>query len=229
MKATYFSLFIIGSLTVILFLKFSKDSLKDDSQAPSSETGSIVSIQTQVPDIAEKIPIHHKSNSVVVEDSIQQVSATKLSENLGITDRKKFFSSQNLAPRWALGFNENRSKSMNQMGSGELINSLVNIIEIARSEIRGYPERRVLPPYVHDNSTMTQVLLGNNPAGLKFIDEKAEFLNENTEIVDQWELPLFFHFIDKKTVEIRSAGPDLQIWTEDDLVASTSKLFPSYQ
>jgi hypothetical protein len=35
--------------------------------------------------------------------------------------------------------------------------------------------------------------------------------------VDRWQTPLFFHVSERSRIDLRSAGPDRQMWTEDDL------------
>ena len=43
-------------------------------------------------------------------------------------------------------------------------------------------------------------------------------VNEKGELVDPWGTPYFFHQLSAMEMEIRSAGPDRIMWTEDDLV-----------
>jgi hypothetical protein len=43
-------------------------------------------------------------------------------------------------------------------------------------------------------------------------------INEKGELVDAWGTPFFFHQLSGSEMEIRSAGPDKVMWTDDDLV-----------
>lgn len=66
------------------------------------------------------------------------------------------------------------------------------------------------------NKELAATLIGNNNDKIRFISPKAKFLNENGEIVDRWNVPLFFHFQDGYLPDIRSAGPDQKMWSDDD-------------
>jgi hypothetical protein len=41
-------------------------------------------------------------------------------------------------------------------------------------------------------------------------------LNDKGELVDRWGTPYFFHQLSRDHMEIRSAGPDKVMWTQDD-------------
>jgi hypothetical protein len=70
---------------------------------------------------------------------------------------------------------------------------------------------------VGNNAEITRVLLGQNSGGAKYLPDDAH-LNEKKELTDRWGQPLFFHQISASNMEIRSAGPDLKMWTADDEV-----------
>ena len=68
------------------------------------------------------------------------------------------------------------------------------------------------------NAEITSCLMGNNLKQTRFeIPEGSRV--ENGEMCDFWGTPYFFHQIDALTMEIRSAGPDRQMWTGDDIIA----------
>lgn len=68
------------------------------------------------------------------------------------------------------------------------------------------------------NAEITACLMGNNLKQTRFeIPEGSRV--ENGEMCDFWGTPYFFHQIDALTMEIRSAGPDRQMWTGDDILA----------
>ena len=73
---------------------------------------------------------------------------------------------------------------------------------------------------VGTNPEITSQLSGNNPKGINFIKPDAGMrVNGNGELVDSWGTPLFFHQLSGSQTEVRSAGPDKQMWTADDVVA----------
>ena len=39
------------------------------------------------------------------------------------------------------------------------------------------------------------------------------------ELVDRWGTPYFFHSVSAEKMEIVSAGPDKELWTDDDVVS----------
>ena len=46
----------------------------------------------------------------------------------------------------------------------------------------------------------------------------VEFVHRDGELCDRWGTPFFFHAESAARMEIRSAGPDRRLWTEDDVV-----------
>ena len=58
---------------------------------------------------------------------------------------------------------------------------------------------------------------GANPAQQRFLPDDHIALNEQGQVVDRWGTPLFFHSVGEKRFEIRSAGPDQELWTDDDI------------
>jgi hypothetical protein len=45
--------------------------------------------------------------------------------------------------------------------------------------------------------------------------------------VDRWGTPLYFHAISRDRLEVRSAGPDKVMWTEDDVQRQSDGTFLS--
>jgi len=76
-------------------------------------------------------------------------------------------------------------------------------------------------PVGSENSEITEQLLGKNPKRIVFIDTNISNLKEN-ELVDQWDTPYFFHALSGQKMEIRSAGPDQQLWNSDDIITRES-------
>lgn len=67
------------------------------------------------------------------------------------------------------------------------------------------------------NEEIVERLLGYNERNVRFLPEPFPFLNERGELVDRWGSPYFFHPVSAEVMEIVSAGPDRELWTEDDL------------
>jgi hypothetical protein len=71
---------------------------------------------------------------------------------------------------------------------------------------------------VGSNAEITKALSGANPKKVKFLPAEGMQVNAKGELVDRWGTPYFFHQISGREMEIRSAGPDKKMWTDDDLV-----------
>lgn len=71
---------------------------------------------------------------------------------------------------------------------------------------------------VGSNPEITRALAGKNPTGAKFLDPSAITLNDKGEMLDDWGTPYFFHPVSGSIMEIRSAGPDRKLFTDDDIV-----------
>lgn len=71
-------------------------------------------------------------------------------------------------------------------------------------------------PVGTDNFEITEQLLGKNPMKIVFIEPKNPAVVGN-ELVDQWGTAYFFHSVSAENMEVRSAGPDRRLWTEDDI------------
>lgn len=67
------------------------------------------------------------------------------------------------------------------------------------------------------NEEFAAALMGKNAAKEVFLKAPHACLNAKGQLVDRWGSPLFFHVRDRDRIDIRSAGPDREMWTEDDL------------
>jgi hypothetical protein len=74
-------------------------------------------------------------------------------------------------------------------------------------------------PVGEDNRQIVRALLGANAKRMPVLPRDHSRLNAAGELVDAWGRPFFFHLISREQVEVRSAGPDREFYTADDLVA----------
>ena len=70
---------------------------------------------------------------------------------------------------------------------------------------------------VGENEEIAAALLGRNPKGLRFLRPGHRALDAEGRLCDRFGTPLFFHAISSQRMEIRSAGPDREHGTSDDL------------
>jgi hypothetical protein len=71
---------------------------------------------------------------------------------------------------------------------------------------------------VGTNAEIMEAVMGKNAKGAQFGPPEGMQLNEKGELVDRWGTPYFFHQLSRDHMEIRSAGADKVMWTEDDAV-----------
>lgn len=67
------------------------------------------------------------------------------------------------------------------------------------------------------NEEFADALKGRNKAQIRFLRDDHPAFNEKGQLVDRWRTPLYIHAASRDRLEIRSAGPDRKMWTEDDL------------
>lgn len=67
------------------------------------------------------------------------------------------------------------------------------------------------------NEEFAAALRGKNRDSLRFLPDLHPCFNAQGQIVDRWKTPLFFHVNDRDHIDIRSAGPDRVMATDDDL------------
>jgi hypothetical protein len=67
------------------------------------------------------------------------------------------------------------------------------------------------------NAEIVAALSGQNRLRLVLIPPGHPAVNRDGELCDRWGTPFFFHAESATRMEIRSAGPDRRLWTDDDL------------
>lgn len=67
------------------------------------------------------------------------------------------------------------------------------------------------------NEDIANALRGKNKAHLRALPDDARAFNAQGQLVDRWDTPLYFHANSRDRIDIRSAGPDRQMWTADDI------------
>lgn len=75
------------------------------------------------------------------------------------------------------------------------------------------------------NEDWADLFRGKNAASEEFLPAQHVALNEKGQLIDRWQTPLFFHALGGGRYEIRSAGPDGKLWTDDDLQRNPNGTF----
>ncbi|MDF1824047.1 MAG: hypothetical protein P1U68_05370 [Verrucomicrobiales bacterium] len=73
-------------------------------------------------------------------------------------------------------------------------------------------------PQGGENVDIMQSMTGRNAGKLAIIPPGHRVLNETGELIDRWGTPYHFHPVSRALLEIRSAGPDRHLWTDDDIL-----------
>lgn len=70
---------------------------------------------------------------------------------------------------------------------------------------------------VGENEEITLCLLGGNAKHLRFLQVGHRAIDSSGRLCDRWGTPFFFHALSSRQMLIRSAGPDREHDTDDDL------------
>ena len=76
------------------------------------------------------------------------------------------------------------------------------------------------------NEEIVRRLQGENPKGLIVLPQEHPNLSPAGELLDRWGTPYRFHPESAWLTTVRSAGPDREMWTADDLVSEESSTAP---
>ncbi len=71
---------------------------------------------------------------------------------------------------------------------------------------------------IGDNDDIVASLRGRNSKALAYLPAEHPALDARGQLLDRWGTPYHFHALSGKHMEIRSAGPDRELWSSDDLV-----------
>lgn len=66
------------------------------------------------------------------------------------------------------------------------------------------------------NHEIVRQLQGNTPRRIGVLPSECAALSASGELLDRWGTPFFFHQQSGTEMEIVSAGPDRELWTNDD-------------
>ena len=76
------------------------------------------------------------------------------------------------------------------------------------------------------NADLAACLLGENINREPFIRPTHPALNDDQLLIDRWGTPFFIHPEAAREITIRSAGPDTEMFTADDLIILPTGLSP---
>ncbi len=85
---------------------------------------------------------------------------------------------------------------------------LLRFLEIYRDRFRQFPT-------AEDNPQVMNALRGANPDALAIFPNDHPRLNAHGALLDAWGTPFFFHPLSRDHLEVRSAGPDRELFTTE--------------
>ena len=88
---------------------------------------------------------------------------------------------------------------------------LLDLFEVDRREFWSFPAEE-------DDPQMMHALMGANPGKIPIFLLKHRRLDEKGALLEAWGIPFRFHSISRDLMEIRSVGPNGEIFTSDDIV-----------
>ena len=90
-------------------------------------------------------------------------------------------------------------------------------IQILQQVLYTYRQATGANPEGGENGAISDRLFGKNKMGVRFLPDRPEWVNRDGELIDRWGTPYFFHSVSPEDMEIVSAGPDKELWTDDDV------------
>lgn len=154
------------------------------------------------------------TNTAIADQSITNVAPINSTPSHSVETPDSNDSRLNRLPDGRVEFLQS-TQLASQITNDSNTETRIRVIESILSDFRyAYKEN----PVGSENTEITQQLLGNNPKRIVFVNSSCASL-VGQELVDQWGEPLFFHALSGKNMEVRSAGKDKIMWTEDDVIS----------
>jgi len=91
---------------------------------------------------------------------------------------------------------------------------LLSLVRLYSRHLHG---RQGLP--IGNDSDLERVLTGRNPMRVVILPPSNPAVSSDGRLRDRWGTPYFVHPLGHNQFDIRSAGPDRKMFTDDDLVA----------
>lgn len=89
------------------------------------------------------------------------------------------------------------------------LQALAQILYVFRQSFKENP--------IGQNDDVTEALLGANDKHILFLAKEAAPIIDG-KLVDRWGTPYWFHPLSGQKMELRSAGPDREMFTSDDIL-----------
>lgn len=102
--------------------------------------------------------------------------------------------------------------------TGDAAHDVETLHALLRQYLRHLHGRQGLP--IGNDSDLARALTGHNPMNLIVIPASHPAITSDGHLRDRWGTPYFIHPRGNNAFEIRSAGPDRKLFTNDDAVTN---------
>ena len=102
--------------------------------------------------------------------------------------------------------------------TGDAMHDVETLHGLLRQYLRHLHRRQGLP--IGNDSDLARALTGHNPMHLVVIPPNHPAITADGHLRDRWGTPYFIHPRGNNAFEIRSAGPDRKLFTNDDAIAN---------
>lgn len=99
--------------------------------------------------------------------------------------------------------------------------------EIVLQILDGYRRFQGAYPTGEDNAAVMERLTGKVRGGVRMFPPDHRRINAQGALCDAWGTPFFFHHLSSQSLDVRSAGPDREFYTADDLVVPKRPPMPA--
>lgn len=183
-------------------------------EGPSKDT------RATQPPVAQPTPPQPTSKSIAQQDlppsSVNPADIAPASRPAAILTKSASKETSQPTAANALAKTADADRAPNPVSPEELAAAAVDVDKV-KLMFRDYRTRMGENP-TGTNAEIMKAVMGDNPKQARLGPPEGQQLNGNGELVDRWGTPYFFHQMSRNDMEIRSAGPDKQMWTGDDLV-----------
>ncbi|BCX47991.1 hypothetical protein HAHE_18990 [Haloferula helveola] len=106
---------------------------------------------------------------------------------------------------------------MREYGSSDStpLDDLVALHRVVRGYFSIVKDQEKYP--IGGNEDLAAALRGENAYKQAFLPSVHPAFDDDGRLVDRWDTPLFVHPVAARAIELRSAGPDRTLFTDDDL------------
>lgn len=196
---------LITALFVFLFVQ-NRSKQKSNEAASVNHHGSATSSEDRIPSRPPKSDMPEKALGSIIDQSSETPRTYTPPANRIFNQSEALL--RNDPDQWFEEATVLATPGLSELMYVEHVHQLLDQYVIIVKE-GGYP--------TGFNYEVTNALLGKNSKKIALLSQSHPRINLAGELIDQWGTPYFFHLESLTEVSVQSAGPDLEMHTEDDV------------